>query len=325
MTAIISHTSALAFWRSALSDSGSAREQCRVKKPPSHAPLAQDLRYHPLVRRGILPLPVHVLAREGRRSSSALAIHTTQPLPAGSLRAVAFPGSSEPLFVTSPELTFVHMASLLSFPLIVHLGYEFCGTFAPDETQPFGLRNRMPLTSSTKLVSYVGEAERTRGAKAARLALPYILDGSASPRESTLAEFLTLPYLRGGSKIERPALNAAVPLPSRSTWASNRSSFRCDLLWRDKKVTVEYDSTLCHTGAERIAHDASRRNALESLGFTVMTATWRHVEQYQEYNRFVRMLASHLGTRVRPTCSDYAARQFVLRRELLDRTKSLPR
>lgn len=317
MRTIISHISALEFWRSALSDAGSARERCRICELPSGAPSARDMSDHPLVRSGVLSLPIHVLALESRKSGAALAIHRTQPLPEESLRAVILPGLSEPLFVTRPELTFVHMASLLSFPRAVHLGYELCGTFAPDKSQPFGVRSRRPLTSLEKIASYLDRAGGIRGVKAARAALPYILDGSASPRESTLAELLTLPYARGGSKIERPEMNGVVPIPSQSDWASNRSSFRCDLLWRDKGVAIEYDSTLCHTGSTRIANDASRRNALESLGFTVMTATWKQVANYQEYNRFVHILSGHLGTRTRHTCSDYPTRQFALRRELL--------
>lgn len=88
-------------------------------------------------------------------------------------------------------------------------------------------------------------------------------------------------------------------------------------LWPEQNVAVEYDSTLCHTGAERIAEDASRRNALESLGFTVLTATWRQVKNRQEYLRFARILACRLGGRVRPSCQDYASKQFKLRSELL--------
>lgn len=140
---------------------------------------------------------------------------------------------------------------------------------------------------------------------------------SASPRESTLAELITLPCHRGGSGIENPEMNAVIPISSSNRWATDRSSFRCDLLWRDQGVAVEYDSTLCHTGAERIANDASRRNALESLGLTVVTATWRHVTNYKEYNRFARILAKHLGTRIRPNCPDYPNRQLALRSELL--------
>lgn len=209
------------------------------------------------------------------------------------------------------------MASLLSFPRTVHLGYELCGTFAPDESKPYGVRDRKPLTTPAKLASYLNKAERMKGAKRARSALPYILGMSASPRESTLAELITLPCHRGGSGIENPEMNAVIPISSSNRWATDRSSFRCDLLWRDQGVAVEYDSTLCHTGAERIANDASRRNALESLGLTVVTATWRHVTNYKEYNRFARILAKHLGTRIRPNCPDYPNRQLALRSELL--------
>lgn len=317
MRTIISHTSALEFWRSAVSDTGSARERCRISELPTAAPFAQDMSSHPLVRSGILSMPVHVLALESRKNSAALTIHRTRPLPEESLRAIILPGLREPLFVTRPELTLVQMASLLSFSRAVHLGYEFCGTFAPDESQPYGVRKRNPLTSSEKIASYLDRAEGIRGVKATRAILPHILDRSASPRESTLAELLTLPYVRGGSKIEHPEMNGVVPIPSQNDWATHHSSFRCDLLWRDKGIAIEYDSTLCHTGSERIANDASRRNILESLGLTVMTATWRQVTNYQEYNRFVRILSSHLGVRVRPTCLDYSTKQFALRRELL--------
>ncbi len=317
MKAVLSHLSALEFWRSALSDMGSAREQSRTRRLPENAPLAQDMADYPLVRSGALSLPVHVLASESRRSGAALAIHRTQPLPAGSLRRVVLPGSDETAFATCPELTFVQMAPLLRFPRAVNLGYELCGTFAPDENRPYGVRSREPLTSPEKLASYLAKAGGMRGAKAARSALPHILGGSASPRESTLAELLTLPCRRGGSNLAPPSMNAVVTIPTRCSWASDRSSFRCDLLWRDKGVAVEYDSTLCHTGAERIAHDAARRNVLESLGLTVVTATWRQVANFREYNRFAHILAGHLGAKIRPSCADYPSRQFALRRELL--------
>ena len=79
---------------------------------------------------------------------------------------------------------------------------------------------------------------------------------------------------------------------------------------------AEYEE-LRAADAERIANDASRRNALESLGLTVVTATWRHVTNYKEYNRFARILAKHLRTRIRPNCPDYPNRQLALRSELL--------
>lgn len=204
-----------------------------------------------------------------------------------------------------------------SLPRTAHLGYEFCGTFAPDESRPYGSGARKPLTSPEKIASCLRKLDGVRGAKALRTALPHIMEGSASPRESTLAELVTLPCLRGGSGIKHPLMNAVVPIPERSRWVTGRSHLRCDLIWPDERVAVEYDSTLCRTGAERIAEDAARKDALEALGFTVVTATWKQVENYQEYNRFAKALAKHLGTRARPVCSEYPARQLALRRELL--------
>ena len=318
MRVILSHRLALEFWRSALSDEGPARETCRACAIPKTGPRSSEVLEHPLVRSGIVSTPVHVLALDGRRRSTPhLVVHQTKPLPAASLRAIAAPDSGRQLFVTSPELTFVHMASLLSFSQAVHLGYEWCGTYAPDESMPFGTRSRDPLTTPAKLDSYIEKLGKVRGVKNARSCLPHVLTGSASPRESILSELLTLPYASGGSNVAQPRMNAVVHLGKRNAWTTGRSCFKCDLLWRDEGVAVEYDSTLCHTGATRIAEDASRRNALESLGFTVVTATWRQVANYREYNRFARILAGHLGSRIRPRCADYARRQFALRAELL--------
>lgn len=317
MNMVLSHISALEFWRSPLSDAGPARARCRACTLPENAPASRVADIDPPIGDGILSKPIHVLALDGRQGGSPeLVVHQMRRLPAGSLRAISL-RSDGSLFVTSPELTFVHMASVLSFPRAAHLAYEFCGVYAPDEHRPYGVRSRTPLTTPEKLESYLAKAGCIGGSRIARAALRHVLIGSASPRESTLALLMTLPYLRGGSSIEQPRMNAVVPLGRQSSWTSDRSCFRCDLLWPDQKVAVEYDSTLCHTGATRIAEDAARRNALESLGLTVVTATWRQVSDYSEYNRFARILAGHLGGRIRPTCKDYPSKQFALRSELL--------
>lgn len=318
MHTVLAYTSALEFWRSPLSDAGLSRARCRIGKLPERATAALVAGIGPLFGNEPLSKPIHVLATDGRKGSAPdLVVHQMRSLPAGSLRLTAIRNDSEAVLVTCPELTFVHMASLLSFPRTVHLGCELCGTYAPDMRQPFGVRSRAPLTTPEKLAAYLAKAGHVGGSRSARTALHHVLSGSASPRESTLALLTTLPYMRGGSNMERPCMNAAVPLSKQSSWASDRSYFRCDLLWQDRNVAVEYDSTLCHTGATRIAEDASRRNTLESLGLTVVTATWKQVTDYREYNRFARILAGHLGRRIRPRCSEYPSRQFALRSELL--------
>lgn len=319
MTVILSNISALEFWRSPLSDSSRARKPSRARIMPEDAPHATAIEEYGLIGNEVFSLPLHVMALDGRRKSTHdLVVHQSRFLPAGSLRSISIPGCDKAVFVTSPELTLVHMASLLSFPQTVHLGYEFCGTYAPDKSRPYGIRGRIPLATPSSIKACLLELENVRGTKTVRKALPRILEQSASPRESTLAALVTLPCMRGGSGIAHPLMNAIVPIGKRNRWTADKSFFRCDLLWPDQGVAVEYDSTLCHTGAERIAQDAQRRNALESLGITVVTATWQQVANYREYNRFVRILARHLNSRIRPSCSDYPRRQLALRSELLD-------
>ena len=318
MRMIITDISALEYWRSPLSDLAVSRQTCRAYSPPLSAPISAALKGHALVASGMLSLPIHVLTLDDRRKGTPwLVVHQAQSLPVGSLRRVFLPNCDDEVFATSPELTFVTMASHLSFAQTVHLGYELCGTHAPDNSELYGTRDRPPLSTPTKIASFLDDLANIRGKEQAAKTLPHVLTRSASPRESTLAALVTLPYMRGGSSMPHPLMNEAILLGKRNRWTTDRSYFRCDLLWPEHGVAVEYDSTLCHTGAERIAQDASRRNALESLGLTVVTATWKQVSDYREYNRFARILAGHLHTRIRPRCSDYQQRQLALRSELL--------
>ena len=232
MKTVLTHLSALEYWRSPQSDAGPARLACRVRSLPRSAPCSAAIGALPPDVRAQLSLPVHVLSLDGRRKSTrSLIVHQAAALPAGSLRSLSQPDGEDTLLVTSPELTFVHLASLLSYPRTVHLGYELCGTYAPDASRPFGVRERPPLTTPAKLAAYLDEIGSVRGVRQARSALAHVLCRSASPPESTLAMLLTLPCARGGSGMIRPRMNEPVSLGKRGSWTTDRSGFRCDLLW----------------------------------------------------------------------------------------------
>ncbi len=109
------------------------------------------------------------------------------------------------------------------------------------------------------------------GIKIARWALDHVLDRSASPAETKVALALTLPCKIGGMGLPQPSLNRFIPLNAAEQKALNRSYFLCDLYWEQAKLAIEYDSDAEHSGSERIASDAARRNALLRLGITVIT------------------------------------------------------
>ena len=169
MKTVLTHLSALEYWRSPQSDAGPARLACRVRSLPRSAPCSAAIGALPPDVRAQLSLPVHVLSLDGRRKSTrSLIVHQAAALPAGSLRSLSQPDGEDTLLVTSPELTFVHLASLLSYPRTVHLGYELCGTYAPDASRPFGVRERPPLTTPAKLAAYLDEIGPVRGARRQR-------------------------------------------------------------------------------------------------------------------------------------------------------------
>ena len=88
--------------------------------------------------------------------------------------------------------------------------------------------------------------------------------------------------------LPQPSLNRFIPLNAAEQKALNRSYFFCDLYWEQAKLAIEYDSDAEHSGSERIASDAARRNALLSLGITVITVgnqTFRDRPRSEHYDR----------------------------------------
>ena len=104
---------------------------------------------------------------------------------------------AEDAYITSPEMTFVQMATRLSMINLILLGLELCGSYAPC---PYANRydERPPVTSKEKLLGFCERAKGIRGVAAASKALRWVIDGSNSPAESALMLYLCLPVRLGG-------------------------------------------------------------------------------------------------------------------------------
>ena len=253
MRIVLAYISALDFWRSALSDEGSARMACRARILPDRAPHALAVQSHPLAQSGASSFPVPLLAHGSQRKRQG---HSRRP-PNEPARRIAASDrrDSRQRRTTSydkPQTAFVHMASLLSFPRTVHLGYELCGTFA-RMVKAVLARDRKASLRRDKLDSIEQGRTHERRETGVRSALPLHLGHVGFSRESTLAE-RSRPCHREEAA-SKPEMNAVIPISSSNCWplialVPMRSPLA--IRW-----AVEYDSTLCHTGAERIANDAS--------------------------------------------------------------------
>ena len=269
-----------------------------------------------------LTKPLHVLvgSDNARKLNRNLHCHISS----GEFPNGSFVRLDSGLTISSPELCFLQMADELSLIDLVALGYELCGAYRLDweSSEGKGFRGDLPLTSVVSLSSYIARAAGLKGRKKAQKALRFIIDGSASPMETILSMLLTLPYRLGGYGFTKPLLNYRVEAPvdvGKSTSKSTGKSkhYYCDLYWADKKVDVEYDSDAYHTGPERIAQDAIRRNALSGMGVTVVTVSRRQVIEASKMRELAKLLSKLLRKRLQYPIKELTYRNSKLLDQLL--------
>lgn len=152
----------------------------------------------------------------------------------------------------------------------------------------------MSKTSLSNVISSLrGTTNKVRAAKVSKL----FLEASASPAETSLALMLTLPVAFGGMGLPYPELNAAVDASAYRGQLADRDKVTPDLLWRDKRVAVEYDSAEFHEafGGRQLERDARRTNTLTACGYRVLRITPGAIRSVADVELLARQLAHLLG------------------------------
>ena len=159
------------------------------------------------------PVDCLVPSQADRRAPWFLSSHSCPTAFRGNsfLRAIRGPA------VCCPELTYIQMASFLSLPQVIHVGMMLCGIYAkgpypddPSQGADRKLFRRKQLVSTADLGVFLREAHHMRGIGNAKAALPFVVEGSASPMESIALLMLCLPRDMGGWGLPVPCMNAAV-------------------------------------------------------------------------------------------------------------------
>ena len=276
---------------------------------------------------GELSLPIDASSRykNNKRASHMVKPHIiSNSLPRGSSVYV-----DDNIFVASPELCFLQLATSMSLYKLIELGLELCGNYSlpgfPSEHDvinydSMSLTKRPALTSVKKLSAFLSRAKGFKGHRQAMRALQYIIDGSASPRETVLLMLLTLPYKLGGYGLPTPKLNARIDI-ERPVYEGGRRTYYCDLYWPRQKVAVEYDSDLYHTGAERIAYDSIRRSDLTILGIEVVTVSNQQLKNIIDLEHIAKLLSARVGKNLRlDRVSHFRDKQREMRKALFSST-----
>lgn len=159
MDPVLSHISALEYWRSVRIGSRSFRFLDDAEPWLAEAP-RKDALAEPGPWWLTRPLHVLVSSPSTRRSSSEVACHVQSVLPP----ARSILDSRNGFCVVSPELCFVQMAGLWSMPKLIELGYELCGTY---DCSTDDIRACQPLTSVERLRAFAEGVGPIHGRKRA--------------------------------------------------------------------------------------------------------------------------------------------------------------
>lgn len=325
MDIYLSHSSSLAFWSSFEISSG-ALARCRDSRSPSwrkDEPLPSECKVTELLIRELarmpelegIALPLHVIvpSQAARSRCGKVACHVSSAtFPRGSFIRIA-----RNVLASSPELCFVQMASELSLPALIRLGFELCGTYGVATVGKADFRFERPFTTPARLARFLDKAANMPGTVKARKALKHLVAGSASPMETTLAMLLCLPLRMGGYALPQPRMNHAVNPRGRSRLAVDDKCYYCDLIWPNANIALEYDGREHHGTVNKMADDATRRNNLLDRGVSVLTVTTRTVRNLIELDHIARTLSRQLGFRPRCDQQAWRTKQHELHGELL--------
>ena len=278
---------------------------------------------------GIDVLDLMVPKRADRRRTKHVATHLcTNELPAGSFISLGLWRGDLDAYVCSPELAFLQAAHDGGAAEAIYAGYAMTADYRLDNLAPGGVTSRDKgmrdgrLTTKELIAAYIDRASKVRGAAKAKALLPYVKEGSRSPRESGLCMFMSLPAHYGGFALGEAELNKKYFIRDGYNEGRKRKlrvlerapditltakaevgldKVRAGLLPEVLTALVDYDSDAIHDGSEKIHKDAERRNELQLLnGAAYFTVTTDQASDYEKLVRLCERIRRKLHRNKRP-------------------------
>ena len=321
MKTYLSHYSALAYWREhfpldselGLPARATGSERCSSRRDDVIGSIPEEF-----ITSG-RPVDVLVFSEEQRRRSKDVKCHVWETaLPSNSF----YRARGE--FVSSPEFTFLQMASELSIEKLIALGCELCGTYVllpKNVTHPGALdempKRVCPLTNTARIAEFLESVGKVNGKAKAQRALKYVVDGSRSPMETMVYMLLCLPVKLGGYGLPKPEMNATIELDEEARAIARRRHCEGDLCWPNTRppLDIEYHGGV-HVGEAQMKSDVGRELGIEHMGWRVITVTSPQVFDETQFEIVATETAEAIGKRLRPAVFEATQQRMLLRNEL---------
>ena len=319
MRLFIGYSSALYFWLRG--------SQGLWACEPSHATSLSRCAYNigdvasfALPRDAFGPGPLHIMVDNPskRRKTVDPCYHVwTKPLARGGLVPIG-----HDVFVASPALSFLQMASNLSFFELAELGYELCGGYSRTPgIEPGFIQRYYTLATPDAITRFITKLSYAPGSEKALRALQRVMPNSKSPAESDMAIKTVFSPLQGGYGLPMAELNPEIPLTDEAASIAHKTSLYPDELWRKAKVCLEYDSKLHHEKASDRTRDSLKRNALGCMGYKVITVTPSQLQSVNEFDGIALEVARYLKKRIRPATQKVVQSRYELNEAIRKRIR----
>ena len=175
---------------------------------------------------------------------------------------------------------------------------ECCGSYSrnPDEPRTGeihydGIKKSTRFIDADALRRAIKQVRQIDGAKLARTAVTYAIDGSGSPMESYLNHALTLPPRFGGLSMRDPMVNCQLSVDD-SVWEKlKHSSLRPDLQWPDYQMLVEYLGDKEHAGKPARKDDKNRMQDYAIAQYAAFPLMYDDIKNATALNKTAMILA----------------------------------
>lgn len=215
------------------------------------------------------------------------------------------------LYMTSPELTYLRMATFKTEMQLAQIAMNLCGRYYIDKVTDKICDRSQFLTTPAKLRSYCLAFPDIRGSKKALDALRWVVPNSGSPTETQVQLLQSIPLSRGGFALPFTHMNYDVKA-GRLARIAEQSKYSIDCANPELMVGVEYDGQDSHLDSSA---DKRRRNELKALGWDILPLEKDVLDDPDRMARFAKVVA--LTLKVYPRHSRlWPAKYLKLRKEL---------
>lgn len=252
--------------------------------------------------------------------------------------------------VTSPLFTLFMLSREMSTIKLAMLMYEFCGRYAlvtltdkgkevmndvesysrfsnwdgwervvDSDTWKTMQWMRKPLIEIDELKLFAQKMKGYRGCRNFAAAADIVNGVTYSPFETKAAILLSAPRKVGGQGfcIET---NKVIRYTSAASKIARRGHAEADIYIESpdgkNKVVIECQGRAAHIGGERAELDADRALALESMGYHVVFLSYKQIENKQNFDELLALLASEYGIKGNKKSERQKALEEDLRYEL---------